>query len=174
MREPQVVRMARVQKMSLCATGMPVSGPASPAFPLPARRASARSAAASACGASAVIKAFSSPLWRSMRPRQARVSSTEDSFFAASAAESSRSVALSKLLDHLGHEVQSILDRRGDGLIKLALIGLAHLVRPQTLNHINRMGHRLDAGGVNCAHLVDQAEHPVQAIEHRAGFFGLE
>src|SRR2546425_4294386 len=177
MREPQVVRRARVQKMSLCAIGMPVSGSASPR----ARRASARSAAASACGASALMKAFSSPLWRSMRSRQARVSSTEDSFLAARAAESSRSVAVSKLLDHLGYEVQPILHlwfsvppRWSDRLIKLALIGLAHPIRPQALNHVERMGHRLDTGGVNRAHLVDQAEHPVQAIEHGAGFFWLD
>src|SRR5882672_10883140 len=121
MREPHVVRMVRVQKMSLCAMGIPVSGSASPR----ARRASARSAAASASDASTLMKLFSSPLCREMRSRQARVNSTDDSFFAASALESSRIEALSKLLDDLGHEVQPILhlwfsvrSHRRDRLIK--------------------------------------------------------
>src|SRR5438132_4795202 len=169
MREPQVVSRSRVQKMSLCAIGMPVSGSASPR----ARRASARFAASSACDPSTLMNALSSS-WRSMRCRQARVNSTDETFFAARAAESSRSVALSKLLDHLGHEVQPILDCGSDRLIKLALVGLAHFIRPQALNHLERMGHRLDAGGVNRAHLVDQAQHAVQAIEHRTGFLRLD
>ena len=40
--EPQLVRTPRLQKISLCANGMPVSGPASPAW----MRASAALAAA--------------------------------------------------------------------------------------------------------------------------------
>src|SRR5882672_1250928 len=129
MREPQVVRSTRVQKMSLCAMGMPVSGPASPR----ARRSSARRADSRASDSSTSMKAFSWLLKRPMRSRHWRVSSTEESFLAARAAESSLSVALSTLLDHLGHEVQAVVDRRGDGLIKLARVGLAPLVRPQAL-----------------------------------------
>src|SRR6266851_5558878 len=126
--------------MSLCAIGMPVSGSASPR----ARRASARLAASTACDSSKSMKAFNWPLKRPMRSRQARVSSTEESCLAARAAESSRSVALSKLLNHPGHEVKPILDCGSDRLIKLALVGLAHFIRSQALNHIERMGHRLD------------------------------
>jgi hypothetical protein len=57
-REPHVVRKVLVQKMSLCASGMPVSGPASPRE----RRASARSAAAIALASSKLMNAFNSPL----------------------------------------------------------------------------------------------------------------
>src|SRR5260221_7995029 len=169
MREPQVVRRPRVQKMSLCAIGMPVSGVA---FPLE-RSSSALLAAARAPASSTLMKALSSS-WRAMRSRQARVSSTEEIFLAASAAESSLSVALSKLLDDLGNQIQAVFDRRRDGLIKLALVALADLVGPQALNHVDGVGHRLDAGGIDRAHLVNQAEHAVQAIEHRARFLGLD
>src|SRR5260370_3421405 len=109
-----------------------------------------------------------------MRSRQARVSSTEEIFLAASAAPSSPSVALSKLLDDLRHEVQARSHRRGYRQIKLALLPLAHFVRAQSLNEVDRMGHRFDAGRVDLAYLVDEAEHAVQAIEHRARFFGLD
>src|SRR6185503_21331081 len=95
MREPQVVRMVRVHRMSLCAIGMPVSGPAAPR----AHKASACFARSSACDGSTLMKAFSASPYRSMRCRQARVSSTDEIFLAASAAPSSPSVALSKLLD---------------------------------------------------------------------------
>src|SRR5690349_12115337 len=44
MREPQLVRTPLVQKMSLCASGSPVSGPAEPSF----KAASARTACAMA------------------------------------------------------------------------------------------------------------------------------
>ena len=85
--------MPRVQKMSLCATGMPSSGPvASPC----ARRSSARLASASARASSTVMKAFSAPSplsKRPIRPRYSWVSSTEEIFFACRAAESCESVA---------------------------------------------------------------------------------
>src|SRR5437879_6097522 len=171
MREPQVVSRSRVQKMSLCAIGMPVSGPASPF----ARRASARRASERLRAASTVMKAFSSPLSCAMRSRWSCVSSTEESFLAASAAESSESVAFSKLLYDLGDEVQAVLDRRGDRLIKLLLVGLGDLVGTQPLPAgqmgLERMRHRLDAAGIHGAHLVDQAKHPVQALQRRLGLF---
>ena len=94
MREPQVVRMPLVQKMSLCATGMPVSGPASPAFPLPARRSSATRACARLTSSSTVMKAFSLPLSPLIRSRKRRVSSTDEIFLAARAADSSDTVEL--------------------------------------------------------------------------------
>src|SRR6266850_2409213 len=129
MRDPQVVRSTRVQKMSLCAIGIPVSGWPSPL----ARRASARFAASRASDSSKSMKAFSCRLKRPMRSRHWRVSSTEEIFPVASAADSSLSVALSTLLDHLRDQVQAILDRGRDGLTRLALVGFTHLVGPQAL-----------------------------------------
>src|SRR5215510_367229 len=110
--------------MSLKATGMPVSGRASPR----ASRSSARRAWARLRSSSTVMNAFSSPFRRAMRARKLRVSSTEEIFRAFRAPESSSKVELSKLLDHLGDEVEAVLGRRRDGLIKLAPVGLAHLV----------------------------------------------
>src|SRR3954468_2165864 len=109
-----------------------------------------------------------------MRSRQARVSSTEEIFLAASAAPSSPRVALSKLLDDLRHEVEALFHGRSDRLIKVALIGLAHGVRTQTLNDLRGMRHWLDAGGIDASHLVDKSQHAIEAIEHRARFFGLD
>src|SRR5436190_8848263 len=109
-----------------------------------------------------------------MRSRQARVSSTEEIFLAASAAPSSPRVALSKLLDDLRHEVEALFHGRRDRLIKLALVCLAHRVRTETLNDSSGMRHRLDARGIDASHLVDKTEHAVQAIEHRARFLGLD
>src|SRR5258706_5205552 len=169
MREPGVVRRPGVQKMSWGGIGLPVRGVA---FPLE-RSWSALLAAGRAPASSTLMKALSSS-WRAMRSRQARVSSTEEIFLAASAAESSRSVALSKLLDDLGDQIQAVFDRGRDGLIKLARVAAADFVRPQPLSHVDGVGHRLDSGGIDRAHLVDQAEHAVQAIEHRAGFLGLD
>src|SRR5213079_1593154 len=113
----------------------------------------------------------SSPLSCAMRSRQSCVSSTDESFLAASAAESSESVALSKLLDHLGDEVQAVLDRRRDRLINLRLAGLGHPVGTQPLPagqvSLEGVRHRLDAAGIHGAHLSDQAKHPVEALERR-------
>jgi hypothetical protein len=88
MREPQVVRTPRVQKMSLWAIGTPVSGPPCPA----ARRASARAASASAASAVTVMKALPTAWCCSMRARKARVSSTLETARAASSDASSATV----------------------------------------------------------------------------------
>jgi hypothetical protein len=53
-RDPQVVRMPSVQKMSLCTIGTPVSGPPSPR----ARAASAAAASASARSRVTVMNEF--------------------------------------------------------------------------------------------------------------------
>ncbi len=65
MREPQDVRTPSVQNRSLCASGTPVSGPASPA----AIRASAASAWASAISGVTVMKQLSAGFACSMRSR---------------------------------------------------------------------------------------------------------
>ena len=69
--EAQVVFTPAVQKMSLWAKGMPVSGPPSPR----ASCWSARSAAASAIAGSTLMKLFRSPSAASMRASAAAASS---------------------------------------------------------------------------------------------------
>src|SRR4051812_14336981 len=117
MREPQVVRKSRVHRMSLCAIGIPVSGPALPL----ARCSSARRAAARlvSLSSSFEMNALISGLSFRIRSRQARVSSTEEIFLAASAAESSVTVELSRLLNDFGDEIQAPFHGRGNGLIRL-------------------------------------------------------
>src|SRR5258708_18087080 len=168
MREPQVVRSPRGQKMSLCAIGRPVSGRAPPRD----RSLSAFSAAARAPASSTLMKALSSA-WRAIRARQARVSSTEEIFLAASAAESSRSVALSKLLDDLGDQIQAVFDRGRDGLIKLARVAAADFVRPQPLSHVDGVCHRLAAVGVAGPLFVAQPKYPVNPTHAQPHFLLL-
>src|SRR4026209_1796959 len=169
MREPQVVRSVRVHRMSLCATGIPASGPPSPL----ARRSSARRAASRLCEGSTVMNALRSRC-ASMRARQSCVSSRAEIFLAASAAESSVTVELSKLLNDLGDEVQALFHRGGDGLVQPALVALGDLVGAQPLNQVQRVGHRFDPGGVDRLDLADQLEYPGHAAGHLPGFAWLE
>src|SRR5678815_2102974 len=152
--------------MSLKATGMPVSGPAAPL----ARSASALFAASSARLSSTVMKAFSPPFSRSIRARNWRVSSTEETFFASRAPASSSRVEFSKLLNDFGHEVEVALHCRRDGLIELVLVAFRDFVHAQALADVQGMRHRLDAGDVDRAHLFDEREHAVEALEHLRGF----
>ena len=120
-----------VTRMSLCAIGMPVSGPRvagarAPRRP-PARRRSAPSA-------STVMKAFSAALcardareqrlasarrWRSVRVQRggssARVRSARDEVGASGMRAGRRGRCAPRSLDHLGHEIQAVLDGRRDG-----------------------------------------------------------
>jgi len=89
--EPQVVRQPFVTKMSLCATGIPVSGFASPF----AIRSSAARACARLFSASTVMNALSAPFSLEVRSRKSWVSSALEIFFCASAADSSLREALS-------------------------------------------------------------------------------
>src|SRR5205823_5423703 len=152
--------------MSLKPTGMPSSAPFSPR----ARRSSARLASARLLSGSTVMKAFSSPFRRWMRPRNWRVSSTDETFFASSAPASSSRVELSKLLDHFRHEVEVALDRRRDGLIKPVLVALRDFILTQALAELLGVRHRLDPRDIDRAHLLDEREHAVQALEHLRGF----
>src|SRR4026208_444236 len=121
MREPQVVRKSRVHRMSLCAIGIRVIGPASPlARCSSARRAEARPLSLSS---SSEMKALSSRLSFAIRSKQARVSSTEEIFLAASAAESSVTVELRRLLNDFGDEIQPPFHCWGNGLMRLAPVG---------------------------------------------------
>ena len=74
----------------------------------------------------------------------------------------------------LGTRYRPVLDRRGDGLITLTLVGFRDGIHAQRLNQVLGMRHRLDAGGVDRAHLVHQAENPVQPLGDRRGFVGLD
>src|SRR5262245_29473263 len=153
--------------MSLKATGTPSSAPFSPF----ARRSSARFAWARLRASSTVMKALSSPFRRAMRARNWRVSSTEETFLASSAPASSSRVEFSKLLDHFRNQIQVAFHRRGDGLIKLVLVALCDFVLAQALSELLGMRHRLDAGHVDRAHLLDEGEHAVQALEDLRGLF---
>src|SRR4051812_3251317 len=111
--------------MSLCAMGMPSSGPESPA----ARRSSAAWACAMAASRSTVRNALRRAFSASMRSSTADVSSTLDSVPAARAALSSAMVESSmtgprggfesgqqldrlQLLDDLRHEVEAVFGCR--------------------------------------------------------------
>jgi hypothetical protein len=65
-----------------------------------------------------------------------------------------------------GCSVQPALDRRSPRLEPGALVGLRHGIRAQRLDHVQGMRHRLDAGSVDRLQLVDEAQHPVQAVAH--------
>src|ERR1043165_8797622 len=153
--------------MSLKPTGTPSNAPFSPC----ARRSSARFACARLRSSSTLMKAFSSPFRRWMRPRNSRVSSTDETFFASSAPASSSRVELSKLLDHFRHEVEVGLHRRGDGLIKPVLVAFRDFVLTQALAELLGVRHRLDPRDVDRTHLVDEREHAVQALEDLRGVF---
>src|SRR5262249_48222731 len=128
--EPQLVRIPRVQKMSLWAIGIPVSGPAWPC----ARFASAARASARLRSRSIVMKALSEPFSAAARARNTSVSSTLEMRFAARAKPSSARVALSKLLDDLRHKVEARFHRRGDFFLELfAPVRLGYLVVAQPL-----------------------------------------
>src|SRR5258707_5072989 len=118
------------------------------------------------------MKAFSSPLRGPLLSRYGRVSSAEEIFFALRASESSERVELSTLFDHFRHEVEPVAHSRGDGLIKLPAglgDGLSHRIRAKPLAllelGVERVGHRLDPGGIDRFQLVDQAEDPVQSLD---------
>src|SRR5512145_1454126 len=161
--------------MSLNAIGMPVSGPASPV----ARRSSAARARARATSRvfSGQMKAFNSPLSFAMRSRKRPVNSTEEIFLAAKKAESSVRLELSTTPTRLslydpGDEIKAPFHRRGDRLVQLAPIKFDDGVRAKTLGRVQGVRHGLDAGRVDPAHLVHQAEHPVQPVEHRLELLG--
>src|SRR5882672_4309475 len=134
--EPQVVSQSRATKMSLWATGIPVSGCPAPF----AMSASAARACARLFSESMVMKAFSFPFSASMRARKALVSSALENFLCASPAASSLSEAFSMdpgaptripLLDHLGNEIEPPLHLRRNRLETLALVALGHRVVSQ-------------------------------------------
>src|SRR3989338_599672 len=163
--------------MSLCATGMPVSGCASPE----ASRSSAARACSRLFSASRVMKAlrraFSSP----MRARNSCVSSTLEIFLAPSAPESSVREALSidarvresripfPSLDDLGNQIQVTLRSRGDRLKIAVPILFGDAILAQARRQVLRMGHRLDAFGVDRLHGFDQFEYVVQLALGRPG-----
>src|SRR5262245_62057578 len=155
--------------MSLCATGIPVSGPPSPR-PI---RSSARRACARLFSGSTVMKAFSVPCARSIRSRYARVSSTLETSFAARAAPSSLRVAVgvrkgkARLLNDFRNEVQVCFNLGGDRLEGQVPIDLGARVLPEVQGQVPRVGHRLDAAGVSGLQLLDEADDAVQLRLYR-------
>ena len=83
-------------------------------------------------------------------------------------------VELSKLLNDFGNEVEPLLDGGGDRLVELATVRFGDLVRAKPLDHVQGMGHRLDARGVDRLDLADQLQDPVQAAAHFRGFPRLQ
>ena len=75
-----------------------------------------------------------------------------------------------QLLDDPGNQVQAVFDGRRDRLEQCMLVRLGDCVRAQPGDHILRMGHGLDAGGVDGLHFLDQAENTAQLIENLGTF----
>ena len=169
-------RTPSVQKMSLCAIGRPVSGPASPA----ARR-SAAFACASAGSRVTVMKALSfgrarrcaracareldarkTVLWRGARSR---------------APPAVYAFAGVSLFDDLGHEIQRPL-RRSARCVGRSRVGpFGHDVRPQALRLAGeRMRHRLDTRLGRRIRAADEVDDPRQAVlvDGDLGFGDLE
>src|SRR5690606_17203487 len=67
------------------------------------------------------------------------------------------------LLDDLGHQVETVLGGRGDGLEGVAAVGLGDGVGAQALHRVEGVGHGGDAGGVRRLELVHQLEHVAKA-----------
>src|SRR5580700_664509 len=166
MREPQVVRTPRVQKMSLWAMGTPVSAPA----PVPARARSAAAAAASAGSRVTDMNALRAPWARSMRASSAVTSSTLENLRALSPAASCVSVAVCRSLtpaslDDLGNEVQPGCGKRRVRLVLLVTVHLGHQVGPQTLREPRkRMRHRGNPGGGRALQGADEVDNPRQCL----------
>src|SRR5581483_1865219 len=178
MREPQVVRQLRVQKLSLCAMGIPVSVVPSPL----AMRASAAAAWARLLSGSKVMKALSRSFVRCARCTNMRVSSTLDTRLPCNAEDSSTRVALiiaakraaARSLDDLGDELKTVLDLRGIGLEALALIVLGDPIFAKPKHDILGMRHGCDARGVHRPHLFDQREDVVQLMQHLCDFLRID
>src|ERR1700739_587557 len=175
MREPQVVRTPRVQRLSLCAIGTQASAPPPP----PARARSAARAASSAAGAVTVMNALSAPWLRSIRLRHSPTSSTLEKRRARSPAASCvselRYRSLTSLLDHLGHEVQPAGGLRRVRLVLLVMVLLGDQVRAQPLRQPGEwMRHGSDVGGVARVQSADELDDPRQALQIDRDFGGAE
>lgn len=59
-------------------------------------------------------------------------------------------------------------------MVQLTLIRLGYGVRAKTLGRVQGVRHGLDAGSVNPAHLIDQAQDSVQPVEDRREFLGTD
>ena len=78
------------------------------------------------------------------------------------------------LLDHLRNEIKIPLDRRRSRLKERVLILFGDIVGAQALDDVKRVRHRLDLARIDRAHGLDHAEHAVQSLDHRRGFFGTD
>ena len=151
MREPQVVRSPRVQKMSLCAIGTPVSGPPSPAAQPRDRRARPRRARPRALTrdegiecALVLARCARGTAASARRSRSARARS-------AAPARSTvfRSAAHPASLDHLGNEVQARPPpaARCAGSSSCWSVSVTTSARSRCDSPGQRVRHRLDVRG---------------------------
>src|SRR5579863_1636665 len=116
----------------------------------------------------------------SIRFRYSCASSTAEHSLAASAARSSvklfsciafypgldSRILVDHLLDHLGHQVQAVLDSRRRALESFTFDRFGHRVGTQTqrdvFNLFDRVRKRCNAGGIDRLHLLDEAEKIVE------------
>ena len=149
--DEHVVRMPSVQKMSLCATGTPVSGPPSPfASVSSAARASAR-----ARSAVTVTNALSSGPRRSMRPRKCSVRSRLENLRARRPAASSETVSV----------CMGRLRRKGWKNGDAHLISLSPFRRFRAVCHATggEIGERPGSGTITVAASLDDLGHEVKS-----------
>ena len=67
--------------------------------------------------------------------------------------------------DHFRHQIEAGFGFGRDGLAGFAAVGFGDLVLAQALRQILRVRHRLDTGGVDGLHFLDQGKYPVQVGE---------
>src|SRR5574340_104418 len=68
----------------------------------------------------------------------------------------------SRLLDDFGHEVKTVLDRRGDRLEGGMAVAFGHGVFAQTLVDLLRVSHRRNAASIHRLHRGDEIENRVE------------
>src|SRR6185369_4450258 len=124
MRDPHVVRIPFVQKISLCTKGIPQSGAAAPR----ASAASARSAAASAAASACVIKAFSGAFARAASSARRVISTAEVSRARRACACCAMLELMLRLLDDFRHEVETAARLAGERQQRIGMVRLGHRV----------------------------------------------
>src|SRR5215468_12386346 len=176
MREPQVVRMPRVQRTSLIASGTPSSGRSGS----PRRnRSSAMSAWIRAVVAATVRYAPSVSLNRAMRSRYASTSAravTRPSRSAFTVSWMVRAVQslTGSLLEDARHPELSLVRIGGVLEHRVRRIGGSDLVVPHHVDEREDVRGGLDVSGVHPAQLLDVAEDRVELAPHPLLLVGVE
>jgi hypothetical protein len=99
-----------------------------------------------------------------MRSRNSVASSTAESFLAASAADKFAQGGNDQIghSTTLGTRYKPSFRFRRHGLELGAAVDLGHPIGAQALHHVDGMGHRLDAGGIDGLQLFDETEDAVE------------